>query len=74
MKAYIKEYPYLFYYPEDMENILVYLNKNGLVQVSTKAVEGFYHEFSQYEYNIGWKAPTPGILAEFADWLSDIDL
>lgn len=74
MKAYVKNWRYAYYYPEDMEKILDYLNENGMVQVSRKSVENFYHEFSQDNYGVGWKAPEPEIIAEFADWLSEIDI
>lgn len=74
MKAYVKDWKYAFYYPEDMEKILGYLTKSGTLQVSGKSVEEFYHDFSQDEHGVGWKAPTPDILAEFAEWIAGIDV
>ena len=74
MKVYVKNIKYAYYYPEDMETILGHLTKNGTLQVSGKSIEGFYHDFSQDEYGVGWKAPTPDILAEFADWIAGIDI
>ena len=74
MKVYEKNIYYKYYYPEDMERILGYLAKNGTIQVSGKSIEAFYHDFSQDEYSEGWLAPTPDILAEFADWIAGIDI
>lgn len=74
MKVYVKERKYAFYYPEDMEVILGYLAANGTIHVSGEAIEKFYHDFSQDEYGVGWKEPTADILAEFAEWISIIDV
>lgn len=73
MKVYTKETRY-YYYPEDMEKILGYLAANGTIKVSAKEIEGFYHDFSQDVYGVGWKAPQTEIMEHFANWITIIDV
>jgi hypothetical protein len=61
-------------YPEDMEEILSYLNKHGKINVKNSTIEDFYYDFSEECYCAGWMAVNGHILEEFANWLSEKDI
>ena len=74
MKAYVKFKPHDgFTYPEDMEKILDYLNANGELHIQEDTVEHLYFRFSYEKYSASWITLCDEILAEFADWLADLD-
>ena len=74
MKVYIKKESPVYDRPEDMAKILEYLAENGTLQVSGTSVERFYREFSHECYCAGWMSVREETLAEFADWLAEIDI
>lgn len=73
MRAYIKYESSNFSYPEDMEKILTYLRKHGELCVSGETVERLYREFSGSRC-AGWLIACDETIAEFAEWLNDIEL
>lgn len=74
MKAYTKFKPREgFTYPKDMAKILDYLNANGKLHIQEDTVETMYFRFCDEKYSAGWITPHNEILAEFADWLADLD-
>ena len=74
MKAYTKFKPREgFIYPKDMAKILDYLNANGKLHIQEDTVETMYFRFCDEKYSAGWITPHNEILAEFADWLADLD-
>lgn len=73
MKAYIKNDSQDFLYPDQMEKILDYLKLHGTLQVSAEQVEGYYMMFSE-ERCASWLSVSDMLLAEFADYLSEINV
>lgn len=75
MKVYIKndtDYS-RFSRPRDMEAIMVYLNDHGKLTVSADTVERLYYQYSD-ERCCGWRIVDEETLADFADWLAELDL
>ena len=74
MKVYERnEYNY-FTYPDEMERILTYLNERGKINVKASAIESLYRDFSDEKYCAGWMCVNENILAEFEEWLTNIDI
>ena len=73
MRAYIPNEEE-FMYPEDMELLLSYLNKNGKLMIEPHTLEEMYEGFSEERYCAGWMNITEHILEEFAEWLSEIEV
>ena len=76
MKAYVKEKkePPEFLHPKDMKAILEYLEAHGNIQVSAEQVEGYYMMFSDARYRAPWIGVGVTQLAEFADYLSQVEV
>lgn len=76
MKAYVKEKKELpeFLHPKDMKAILEYLEAHGNIQVSAEQVEGYYMMFSEAIYGAAWIGVGLTQLAEFADYLSQVEV
>jgi hypothetical protein len=73
MKVYTKNRPEDFYHPEDMQQILAYLEQHGTLHVSAKTVEDLYYDFSD-AHAAGWLIVDDDRLEEFAEWLDDIEI
>lgn len=63
-----------FEYPEDMKQILSYLNKVGEIHVSNKTIEKLYRDYSDDIWCAGWMEIDSNILFEFANWLAEKDV
>ena len=63
-----------FNYPEDMKNIIDYLNEHGKILVSNYTIENLYCEFSDERYCAGWMSVDDEILEEFEEWLMYYDI
>lgn len=74
MRAFIPNGKDQYRYPEDMETIVSYLNEHGQVNVSEKTLEILYERFSENIYCAGWMGLDEEVLAEFAEWLSKIEI
>lgn len=74
MKVYYKHEIHEFRYPEDMKNIMEYLEAHGTLKIRSSTVESLYREFSDEKYSAGWISPDVEILERFADWLAEINL
>lgn len=73
MRAYIKYGLDEFDHPEDMKKILTYLREHGDLQVSGTTVERLYREYSGIRC-AGWLFATDETVADFADWLNEVEL
>lgn len=69
MRVYERKTKFDFDYPEDMEQILDYLNKHGEILVREFEIERLYRQFSDQKYCAGWMCVTKEILEEFENWL-----
>ena len=74
MKVYSKNKPSNFTYPDEMEKILNYLNKNGKILVNDSTIEDLYYRWSDEYWCAGWIRVTDERLEEFANWLDEIDI
>ena len=64
-----------FAYPEEMGRIMSYLSAHGVVNVPAEAIENYYQAFSEDRYCAGWMCVcNEFILAEFANWLSELEV
>ena len=63
-----------FAFPEDMKLILDYLNAHGKILVKASTIEGLYYDFSDEKYCAGWMCVDEQILAEFEEWLNELEL
>ena len=73
MKAYMRNES-KFTFPEDMKLILDYLNAHGKILVSDATIEDLYYDFSDEKYCAGWMCVDNQILAEFEEWLNELEL
>lgn len=73
MRAYIPFNELNFDYPDEMQKILVFLRKRGVLQVSEKTVERLYREFSDTRC-AGWLIVGEETLVDFAEWLSEVNI
>ena len=71
MKVYIRND---FEFPEDMKLILDYLNAHGKIVVKDTTIEHLYRSFSDEKYCAGWMCVDEWILAEFEEWLNELEL
>ena len=74
MRVYLRVEESKFNYPEDMARILEYLNEHGVILVEDSAIEDLYYTFSEEQYDAGWMSVNDDILAEFENWLIDVEL
>ena len=63
-----------FAFPEDMKLILDYLNAHGKVLVKDSTIEDLYYRFSDEKYCAGWIYVSEDILAEFEEWLNELEI
>ena len=63
-----------FAFPEDMKLILDYLNAHGKILVKDSTIEDLYCGFSDEMYCAGWMCVDGYILAEFEEWLNELEL
>ena len=63
-----------FTYPDQMVRILKYLNEHGSILVNESTIEDLYSEFSSRKYDAGWMRVSEQMLAEFEEWLSELDI
>ena len=63
-----------FAFPEDMKLILNYLNAHGKILVKASTIENLYYDFSDEKYCAGWMCVSEEILAEFEEWLNELEL
>ena len=63
-----------FAFPEDMKLILNYLNAHGKILVKDSTIEDLYYDFSDEKYCAGWMCVNEWILAEFEEWLNELEL
>lgn len=63
-----------FTYPDEMERILAYLNERGKINVKASTIENLYYDFSDERYCATWMCIDENLLAEFEEWLTDIDI
>ena len=63
-----------FAFPEDMKLILDYLKAHGKVLVKDSTIEYLYYRFSDEKYYAGWMCVSEEILAEFEEWLNELEL
>lgn len=63
-----------FAFPEDMRLILDYLNAHGKILVKESTIEDLYYDFSYEKYYAGWMCVSDEILAEFEEWLNELEL
>ena len=73
MKVYERNEPN-FAFPEDMKLILDYLNAHGKILVKDSTIEDLYYDFSDEKYCAGWMCVDEYILAEFEEWLNELEL
>ena len=74
MRAFIPYEEYEFEFPEDMEKIIRYLNERGKLKIGEKLLEELYRQFSDSAYCAQWMAVNDETLAQFAEWLSEIEV
>ena len=63
-----------FTFSEDMKLILDYLNAHGKILVKDSTIEDLYRSFSDEKYCAGWMCVSEEILAEFEEWLNELEL
>lgn len=71
MRVYIRN---KFAFPEDMMRILGYLKARGKIIVKDEMIEDLYYRFSDEKYCAGWMCVREEILAEFEEWLNELEL
>ena len=72
MRVYIKTREETYSYPEQMEIIMNYLQRNGTLLVSGKTIENLYRDFCEDKYAAGWMiiySEDDPILEEFSELL-----
>lgn len=74
MKVYTKHDECTFDYPEEMDQILKYLEAHGTLLVSARAVQSLYRDYSCERWAAGWIGVNEERLEEFADWLAEIEI
>ena len=62
-----------FAYPDEMKQILDYLNERGTINVNASTIESLYYDFSYERYCAGWMGVNEDILAEFERWLTNVE-
>ena len=63
-----------FVYPDEMINILDYLNKHGKILVKPSIIESLYFCFSDEQYEASWMIVDEKLLKEFKEWLTEVDI
>lgn len=70
-----------FLYPEEMNEIIKYLERIGKINVKYSTLEDLYSDFSEDKYSAGWMGVIGykdeidyDILERFADWLEEKEI
>lgn len=74
MKAYERNESVDFEYPDEMIEILDYLNKHGKILVKPSVIESLYFRFSDEQYCAQWMIVDEELLEEFEEWLTEVDI
>ena len=74
MKAYERNESVDFEYPDEMIEILDYLNKHGKILVKPSTIESLYFRFSDEQYSASWMIVDEELLKEFEEWLTEVDI
>ena len=74
MKVYKRNESDDFVYPDEMSEILDYLNKHGKILVKPSIIESLYFRFSDERYCASWMSVNEHILEDFEKWLKEFDM
>ena len=74
MKVYERNESIDFVYPDEMTEILDYLNKHGKILVKPSTIESLYFRFSDVQYSASWMIVDEELLKEFEEWLTEVDI
>lgn len=74
MKVYERNESIDFVYPDEMTEILDYLNKHGKILVKPSTIESLYFRFSDEQYSASWMIVDEELLKEFEEWLTEVDI
>ena len=74
MKVYERNESIDFVYPDEMTEILDYLNKHGKILVKPSIIESLYFRFSDERYRASWMIIDEELLKEFEEWLTEVDI
>lgn len=74
MKVYEKNESVDFVYPDEMIEILDYLNKHGTILVKPSTIESLYFRFSDEQYSASWMIVDEDLLKEFEEWLTEVNI
>lgn len=74
MKVYERNESSNFVYPDEMTEILDYLNMHGKILVKPSTIESLYFRFSDEQYCAGWMIVDEELLKEFEEWLTEVDI
>ena len=62
-----------FNHPEDMKQIIEYLEATGKINIDYKFLEDLYYDYSD-SVACGWRTVDPISLREFADFLARVEM
>ena len=74
MKVYERNESIDFVYPDEMTEILDYLNKHGKILVKPSTIESLYFRFSDEQYSASWMGVNEELLKEFEEWLTEVNI
>lgn len=74
MKVYKRNESFDFVYPDEMTEILDYLNKHGKILVKPSIIESLYFRFSGERYYSDWINANEYTLEDFEEWLTKVDI
>ena len=74
MKVYERNESSNFVYPDEMIEILDYLNKHGKILVKPSIIESLYFRFSDEQYCASQMIVNEHILEDFEKWLNEVDI
>ena len=74
MKVYERNESIDFVYPDEMTEILNYLNKHGKILVKPSTIESLYFRFSDEQYSASWMGVNEELLKEFEEWLTEVNI
>lgn len=74
MKVYERNESIDFGYPDEMTEILDYLNKHSNFLVKPSTIESLYFRLSDEQYSAGRMIVDEELLKEFEEWLTEVDI
>lgn len=74
MKVYERNEYSNFTYPDEMAQILGYLNEHGKIFVKPSTIESLYYDFSDERYCASWMCVNEEMLREFEEWVTEVDI